>query len=120
VGIPTGVSSGGEDGGGKAKGGWDGSGAIAGVGAFGRKCGSAGFGFMSEGLQKSQRGNRFKVIGGAKAGESLESGSRGEMAWTERTGSPGRLTKGLFEPVGEEVLRADFGAVACSGAPSIC
>jgi len=50
VGISTGVSPGGEDGGGATKGGWDGSGAIAGVGAFGRKCGSAGFRFMSEGL----------------------------------------------------------------------
>ena len=50
VGISTWISSGGTDGGGAAKGGWDGSGAIAGIGAFGRKCGSAGFRFMSEGL----------------------------------------------------------------------
>ena len=72
VGIPTGVSPGGEDGGGATKGGWNGSGAIAGVGAFGRKCGSAGFGFMSEGLWKRQRGDCFKIIGREKAGESLE------------------------------------------------
>jgi len=72
VGISTGVSPGGEDGGGATKGGWDGGGAIAGFGAFGRKCGSAGFGFMSEGLRKRQRGDRFKIIGRAKAGESLE------------------------------------------------
>jgi len=74
VGISTWISSGGADGGGAAEGGRDGGGAIAGVGAFGRKCGSAGFGFMSKGLQKRQRGDRFQVIGGAKAGESLENG----------------------------------------------
>ena len=50
VGISARISSGGADGGGAAKSGWDGSGAIAGVGAFGGKCGSAGFGFMSESL----------------------------------------------------------------------
>ena len=72
VGISTGISAGRENGGGASKGGWDGSGAIAGVGAFGRKCGSAGFGFMPEGLWKSQRENRFKILGGTEAGESLE------------------------------------------------
>ena len=72
VGISTWISSGRTDGGGAAKSGWDGSGAIAGVGAFGRKCGSAGFRFMSEGLWKRQRGDCFKVIGGAKTGKSLE------------------------------------------------
>jgi len=50
VGISKRVSPCGKDGGGTAEGGWDGSGAIAGVGAFGRKCGSAGFRFMPEGL----------------------------------------------------------------------
>ena len=72
MGIPAGVSSGGEDGGGAAEGGRDGSRAIAGVGAFGWKCVTSCFGFMSEGLWKRQRGDRFKVIGGAKAGKSLE------------------------------------------------
>ena len=72
VGISTWISSGGADGGGTAEGGWDGSGAIAGVGAFGRKCGSAGFKFMPEGLWKRQRGDRFKVIGRSPVGESLE------------------------------------------------
>ena len=72
VGISKRVSSCGKDGGGTAEGGWDGSGAIARVGAFGWKCGSAGFGFMSEGLRKRQRGDRFQVIGGTKVGESLE------------------------------------------------
>ena len=72
MGISARISSGGEDGGGAAKSGWDGGGAIAGVGAFSWKCGSACFGFMSEGLWKRQRGDCFKIIGGAKAGESLE------------------------------------------------
>ena len=72
VGISKRVSSCGKDGGGTAEGGWDGSGAIAGVGAFGRKCGSAGFGFMSKGLWERERGDRFQVIGGTKVGESLE------------------------------------------------
>jgi len=72
VGISKRVSSCGKDGGGTAEGGGDGSGAIAGVGAFGWKCGSAGFGFMSEGLWKNQRGDRFKVIGRSPVGESLE------------------------------------------------
>ena len=120
MGISKRISSGGENGGGTAKGGWDEGGAISGVGAFGRKCGSAGFGFMSEGLWKSQRENRFKILGGTEAGESLESGSRGEMAWTKGFGSSGRLTKGLFEPVGEALLRADFGTVAGPGTASIC
>jgi len=72
VGISKRISSGGENGGGTAKGGWDGGGAIPGVGALGRKCGSAGFGFMSEGLWKRQKGDCFKIIGGAEVGESLE------------------------------------------------
>jgi len=72
VGISKRVSSCGKDGGGATKGGWNRGGAIPGVGAFSRECGSAGFRFMSEGLWKNQRGDRFKVIGGAKAGKSLE------------------------------------------------
>jgi hypothetical protein len=42
------------------------------------------------------------------------------MAWTEGTGSSGRLTKGLFESAGEAFLRANFGAVAGSGTASVC
>ena len=42
------------------------------------------------------------------------------MAWAEGTGFSGRATKGLFESVGEAVLWADFGTVACSGTASIC
>ena len=42
------------------------------------------------------------------------------MARAEGTGSSGRLTKGLFESVSEAFLRADVGAVACSGAASVC
>jgi hypothetical protein len=42
------------------------------------------------------------------------------MAWTEGTGSSGRLTKGLFESVSEALLRADFGAVAGSGIAAVC
>jgi hypothetical protein len=42
------------------------------------------------------------------------------MAWTEGTGSSGRLTKGLLESVSEALLRADFGAVASSGTASVC
>lgn len=72
VGISTGISSGGEDGGGTAEGGWDGGGAIAGFGALGRKCSSAGFRFMSEGLWQRQGGDCFPVIGRSKVGESLE------------------------------------------------
>jgi len=72
VGISTWISSGGEDGGGAAESGRDGSGAIPGIGAFGRKCSSAGFGFMSEGLWKNQRGDRFKVFVAEAVGESLE------------------------------------------------
>ena len=42
------------------------------------------------------------------------------MAWTEGTGSSGRLTKGLFESVSEALLRADFRAVAGSGVAAVC
>jgi len=42
------------------------------------------------------------------------------MAWSEGIGSSGRSTKRLFEPVGEALLRADFGAVASSGTASVC
>jgi len=42
------------------------------------------------------------------------------MAWAEGAGASGRSTKGLFEPVGEALLRADFGAVASSGTASVC
>ena len=49
-----------------------GGGASPGVGAFGRKCSSAGFRFMSEGLWQRQGGDCFPVIGRAKVGESLE------------------------------------------------
>ena len=42
------------------------------------------------------------------------------MAWAEGTGSSGRSTKGLFEPFGEALLRADFGAVEGSGTASVC
>jgi hypothetical protein len=42
------------------------------------------------------------------------------MAWTEGTGSSGRLTKGLFESVSEALLWADFGAVAGSGTFAKC
>ena len=42
------------------------------------------------------------------------------MAWAEGTGSSGRPTKRLFEPAGEALLRADFGAVASSGTASVC
>ena len=72
VGISKRVSSCGKDGGGTAEVGGNGGGANSGVGAFGRKCGSAGFRFMSEGLWKRQRGDRFKIIGGSPVGESLE------------------------------------------------
>ena len=41
------------------------------------------------------------------------------MAWTEGTGSSGRLTKGLFESVSEAFLRTDFGAVAGAGVVAI-
>ena len=41
------------------------------------------------------------------------------MAWTEGTGSSGRLTKGLFESVSEALLWADFGAVAGAGVVAI-
>jgi hypothetical protein len=42
------------------------------------------------------------------------------MAWAEGTGSSGRLTKGLFKPVSEAFLWADFGAVAGEGTTSVC
>ena len=42
------------------------------------------------------------------------------MARAERTGSSGRLAKGLLESVSEALLRADFGAVASSGPASVC
>jgi hypothetical protein len=120
VGISKRVSSCGKDGGGTAEGGGDGSGAIAGVGAFGWKCGSAGFGFMSEGLRKIHGGDRFKVIDGSPVGESLENRCAGQMARAERTGSSGRLAKGLLESVSEALLRADFRTVESPGTASVC
>ena len=42
------------------------------------------------------------------------------MAWAEGTCRSGGSTKGLFESVSEAFLRADFGAVAGAGTPSVC
>ena len=42
------------------------------------------------------------------------------MACAKGTGSSGRPTKRLFEPVGQAILWAHFGAVAGSGTASVC
>ena len=72
VGVSARVFASGSDGRGAAEGGGHGGGASPGVGAFGRKCSSAGFRFMSEGLWQRQGGDCFPVIGRSKVGESLE------------------------------------------------
>ena len=42
------------------------------------------------------------------------------MACAERTGSSGGFAKGLFEPVGQAILRTDVGPVAGSRTASVC